>query len=86
MMKGVLGPQEAQSDVHNGKNFEKKRKKKESGSLSVPALQPALTGTGYLNALAHINGYEVLSNQETLDSFCSHDKPFYTRGTRAQRG
>ena len=71
--------------MHNGKYFEKK-KKKESGSLSVPALQLALTGTGYLNTLAHINGYEVLSSQETLDSFCSHDKPFYSRGTGAQRG
>lgn len=56
MMKGLLGPQEAQSDIHNGKNFEKKSQ----GSFSVPALQPALTGTGYLDALAHINGYEVL--------------------------
>lgn len=48
MMKGLLGPQEAQSEIHNGKNFGKKKK---SLGLSLPALQSALTGTGYLNAL-----------------------------------
>lgn len=46
-MKGLLGPQGAQSEIHNGKNFGKKK----SLGLSLPALQSALTGTGYLNAL-----------------------------------
>ena len=84
MMKGLLGPQEAQSEIHNGKNFGKK--KKESGSLSPSP--PVCPHWDRLSKCLgpHINGYEVLSSQETLDSFCSHDKPFYSRATSAQRG
>ena len=40
MMKGLLGPQEAQSEIHNGKNFGKK--KRVWVSLSQPSSLPSM--------------------------------------------